>query len=142
MRTQLQLKPLVNLIQLLHLVTSNSSDDPTPLVGDWGLDGTIERGWELLIPAGGVTHFVVPILEMLGFKLLDEGFFFLGAKPDESTWGIEGSSETDLVPDEMLKRGSVDAEMMASLMGRKREFWAWRKRQADQAEKEGLLFKL
>lgn len=139
MKNKVQLKPLVNLIHLLHLVTMTSSDDPNPLVGDWGLDGTIERGWELLIPAGGVMPFVVPILEMLGFKLLDEGFFFLGAKPGESTWGIEGSSEKDLVPDEMLKRGSVDAEMMASLMGREREFWAWREKQADLAKEERRL---
>jgi hypothetical protein len=139
----LQLKPLVNLIHLLHLATINSSEDPTPLVSDWGLDGTVERGWDLMIPASGVVPFLVPILEMLGFKLLDGEFFILSAKPGESAWGSDkqGPYEMDLIADVLLKHGTVDANMIACLTGREGEFLACQTKQSDLAVNEAPFYR-
>lgn len=128
MLNPVQLKPLVNFIHRLHLLelkTSWSPEKGVPVIEDWCLQGNVDCGWTLTIPADGVLPFGATILKLIGFQLSDDEIFFLTTGPGETVWSLEAESfsrEMELLPDELLKRGTADVEMADILMGRKEGF--------------------
>ena len=109
MSTPVRFKPLVNFIHRIHLMewgTPLSPGKGVSLIDDWCLQGTVEHGWTLTIPAAGVMPFGATLLRLIGFQLSDDDIFYLTAGPGESVWSLEGESfsrEMEPLPDELLK---------------------------------------